>query len=184
MKNTRVALRYAKSLFCLADEQQKLDHCRLDMDILIATCESSRELVLLLKSPIVKTDKKQAILGEIFSKLSSLSQHFIRVVTNKKREYLLKEIAEAFLFLYKERKEIRSAVVTTAAPLDEELRKDVLSFIKKQGEGEIELDERVDENLIGGAIIRLGDKQLDASVLRQINDLKQIFNKNLYIQDF
>ena len=57
-------------------------------------------------------------------------------------------------------------------------------FVEKHGGGQVELTEKVDEKLIGGAIIRMSDKQLDASVLRQINDLKQTFNKNLYIKDF
>jgi len=60
----------------------------------------------------------------------------------------------------------------------------VLDFIKQQGVGQVDLTEQVDESLIGGAILRLGDKQLDASVARQIKDLKQSFNKNLYIKDF
>jgi F-type H+-transporting ATPase subunit delta len=79
---------------------------------------------------------------------------------------------------------IETATITTAQPLDDQLRTKVLEFIKKQGVQKVELSEKVNENLIGGSIVRIGDRQLDASVLRQINDLKQSFNKNLYIKDF
>ena len=184
MRNTRVTLRYAKSLLALAEEQNQLDICKSDMEAILVACNDSRELSLLLKSPVVKTDKKLAILNEVFTGLSQLSMAFINIITSKKREVLLEEIAERFLTVYKTHQGVETAVVTTATPLDEEMRASILSFVKQQGAGQVELTEKVDEKLIGGAIIRIGDKQLDASVIRQINDLKQTFNKNLYIKDF
>ena len=92
--------------------------------------------------------------------------------------------AERFLLVYKQHKGIESALVTTAIPLDNDLRGAIQEFVEKHGGGQVELTEKVDEKLIGGAVIRIGDRQLDASVLRQINDLKQTFNNNLYIKDF
>jgi F-type H+-transporting ATPase subunit delta len=86
--------------------------------------------------------------------------------------------------LYKENNKIESASVTTATPLDETLRAEVINFIKKHGNDNVELTEKVDENIIGGAIIRMGDKQLDASVSKTISELRQSFNSNLYLQDF
>ena len=184
MRNTRVTLRYAKSLLELAVEQNQLDACKSDMESVVRACKESKELSLLLKSPVVKTDKKVTILNEVFASFSALSKSFINIITNKKREMLLEEIAERFLLAYKQHKGIESAVVTTAIPLDKGLKAAIYAFIEKHACGQVELIEKVDEKLIGGAIIRMGDKQLDASVLRQINDLKQTFNKNLYIKDF
>jgi len=184
MRNTRVTLRYAKSLLELAVEQNQLDACKEDMEAVVAACKESKELSLLLKSPVVKSDKKVAILNEVFSSFSTLSKSFINIITNKKREMLLEEIAERFLLVYKQHKGIESAVVTTAIPLDNDLRAAIQAFVEKHGGGQVELTEKVDEKLIGGAVIRMGDKQLDVTVLRQINDLKQTFNKNLYIKDF
>jgi len=94
------------------------------------------------------------------------------------------QIAKQFLLVYKASLGIETAVVTSAQPLNAELKKEVLAFIEKQGVSKVDLVEKVDDKLIGGAVIRIGDRQLDASVLRQINDLKQSFNKNLYIKDF
>ena len=64
------------------------------------------------------------------------------------------------------------------------MKAEVISFIKKYDDKKVELTEIVDENIIGGAIIRIGDKQLDASVSSEISNLRQMFNKNLYLQDF
>ena len=184
MRNTRATLRYAKSLLELAKEQNVLELCKADMASVVSICEGTRELVLLLKSPVVKTDKKLAIVAEVFAGCSPLTLAFINLITKKKREALLYAIAERFLLLYKIDQGIETAVLTTATALDEDSRKQVLDFIKKQGVKQVDLTEHVDESLIGGAILRLGYKQLDASVARQIKDLKQSFNKNLYIKDF
>ena len=109
---------------------------------------------------------------------------FVNIIITKKRENLLSSIAISFIDLYKTYKKIESATVTTATPLDESLKKEVINFIKKHGDQDVELTEIVDESIIGGAIIRMGDKQLDASVSNAISELKQKFNKNLYLQDF
>lgn len=184
MRNTRVTLRYAKSLLALAVEQNLLEDCKADMQELISVCKDSRELSLLLKSPVIKADKKLAILTEIFTGFSTLSKSFISIITTKKREALLEEIALHFITVYKQHKGIQSAVVTTATPLDDDSRKAIQAFVEKHAIAQVDLTEKIDEKLIGGAVIRMDDKQLDASVLRQINDLKQTFNKNLYIKDF
>jgi F-type H+-transporting ATPase subunit delta len=90
---------------------------------------------LLLKSPIVKTDKKLKILEEIFgSKISKVTMSFINIITTKKREGLLALIASSFITLYKAHNKIETATVITATPLDEGLKVEVINFIKKHGE--------------------------------------------------
>ena len=185
MKQSRVTIRYAKALFQLVIEQDTLEQSYRDMMLLDGVFAESKEFSLLLKSPIIKTDKKLKILEEIFgSKISKITMSFINIITTKKRESLLALIASSFITLYKTHNKIETATVITAAPLDEGLITEVINFIKKYGDDNVELTEKVDSTIIGGAIIRLGDKQLDASVSKSISELKQIFNKNLYIQDF
>ena len=90
MKQSRATIRYAKALFQLVIEQDTLEQSYNDMVFLDAVCTESKELSLLLKSPIVKTDKKLKILEEIFgSKIDKVTMSFINIVTTKKRESLL-----------------------------------------------------------------------------------------------
>lgn len=185
MKQSRVTIRYAKALLQLAIEQNTLEQSYNDMVLLNSICSESKELSLLLKSPLIKTDKKLVILDEIFaSKLGKVSMAFVNIITTKKREGVLPLIAKSFIKLYKEHNKIEAATITTARPLDDELRSEVIKFVKQHGKQDVELTENIDENIIGGAIIKMGDKQLDASVSRVIKELKQTFNKNLYIKDF
>ena len=185
MRQSRVTIRYAKALLKLAIEQKTLEQCYRDMALIEKICVESKEFSLLLKSPIVKTDKKLKILKEILNlKISAPIMQFIYIITTKKREALLGLIANSFINLYKTHNKISRATAITAEPLDDLLRLEVIDFIKKHGQENVELTEKVDPAIIGGAIIRIGDKQLDASVSKAVYELRQMFNKNLYIQDF
>ena len=185
MKQSRATIRYAKALLELSIEQNSLEESYNDMILLNKACSESKELSLLLKSPIVQIDKKLKILEKIFiSRLSKSSMMFINIITRKKRENLLSLICKSFIAQYKTFKKIETATITTASPLDEKLKEEVIKYIRKHGENDVELTEIIDESIIGGAIIRLGDKQLDTSISNTISELKQKFNKNLYLQDF
>ena len=140
---------------------------------------------MLLKSPIIKTDKKIIIIEEVFSnKLSELTNGFIKIITSKKREAILDSVAKSFISLYKEKKNIISAKLVTATEIDNETREEVLDFIKKKGHKNVDLQEKIDKSIIGGAIINIGNKQIDASVSNKINEMKQNFSVNLYEQNY
>ena len=75
-------------------------------------------------------------------------------------------------------------MVTSASGLDEDLRKKVLQVVQGSGHSEIELVEKINEKLIGGFTLQVGDKRVDASIAKQIRKLSQSFNENPYIKEF
>ena len=185
MKATRLTSRYAKSLLTLVIENNSLEETLEDMKLILAVCSENRDLTLLLKSPVVKSDKKLSILSDVFSKsITELTMTFINIITSKKREKFLEGIAGSFVSLYKSHKNIETVSLTTACTIDENTKSEILKYIKKNRKSEVELTEVINEDIIGGLIIRIGDKQLDASVSKNIKELKKSFNKNLYIKDF
>ena len=185
MKATRLTSRYAKSLLKLVIENNSLEETLEDMTLILSVCSEYRGLTLLLKSPVVKSDKKLSILSGVFSKsITELTMTFINIITSKKREKFLEGIAESFVSLYKSHKNIETVTLTTACIIDENTKSEILKYIKMNGKSEVELTEVINEDIIGGLIIRMGDKQLDASVSKNIKELKKSFNKNLYIKDF
>jgi len=97
---------------------------------------------------------------------------------------LLFDIASKFIEIYKKHNKIETASIITAQKLEPELRENILKVLNNKLQEKIELNEVVDEKIIGGSIIRVGDKQLDSSVSSALKKLKQKFNKNLYIQDY
>ena len=185
MKQSRATIRYAKSLIDISEENGVIDKSYDDMVLVNSLCSSNKDLINLLKTPIVKTDLKVKILKELFSNsISSLTLSFIVLITNKKRESILAEISSSFISLYKSKKNIKEVTVTTALPLDDSMRKELMSYVKAQNNSNIELIEKVDESLIGGAIITIGDKQLDTSISSKLHALRQKFSVNLYLQNY
>ena len=184
MRQVLVASRYAKSLLLLAAEKDAEGTIYEDMKLVAQTCEDSRELELLLKSPIVKADKKIAILEIIFKgRLHEVSQKFMNLIAKNKREGLLFEIAVEFQNLYKAKHAIITATVTTATGLDADMKSAVLKLVGGSANSEVELIERTDADLIGGLILRIGDQQYDGSLQRRLSDLKQEFGKNAFIEN-
>ena len=185
MKQLRVTTRYAKALLDFAIKENALEEVYIDMLLVNNVCLENKELRLLLNSPIIKTDKKVRTLEAIFKgKLTDTSIKFIKIITNKKRESLLFNITSSLISQYKKYKHIIEATVTTANPLSEDLKEEIIKYIKQKVSVDVDLKEVIDKNIIGGAIIQIGDKQLDISVSSEILKLRKEFNKNLSLQEF
>lgn len=185
MQGTRVASRYAKSFIDLTIEQGVLEQAYTDMKYISEVCKANHDFVSFLKSPIIKTDKKQAVLKEVFNgKLNKVTDAYVKLITDKKRELYLAEIAAEFVNQYKKKKQILTAVVTTANGIDETIRKKVMEIVKGSSNSEVVLEEKINKELIGGFIIRVGDKQVDASIARKLSNLKRGFDENPFVKEF
>ena len=180
-----VAYRYARSLMQLAIERGELPQVQEDMRMVANTCAGSRDLIVVLKSPVIKGDKKDRILELLFGgKVSAMTSSFMGIMVRKGREAMLPEVAEAFEEIRKVHDNVVTCVVTSAVPLDEEARNKVKAMASAEHPGKtIQLTEKVDPSLIGGVIVRIGDEQYDGSVSRRLNDLRRKFSENPYIPE-
>lgn len=184
MAGSRIASRYAKSLLDLTVEKGLLDAVQADMHVLDAAIEGSRDLQLLLASPTVKADKKNAILSLIFKgNVSDLTMSFITLLTNKGREGVLGGVVNSFIDQVRTYKGIVLAEVVSAIALDASTLQKVNTLATQLAGKQIELVQKVDSDLIGGFILRVGDKQVDHSVLGKIKSLKREFSENEYIPE-
>ena len=182
MSVTRIASRYAKSLLDLAKEQGKVEKVLEEVKVFKKAAEQ-KDFKLLLKSPIVKSDKKQAIIKEIFGgKFDELTMTFLDVITRKGREQYLAPIADQYIAQHKAMNHISTVKVTTAAPLEPTS----LSIIKAQLMGSdstndnIEIETVVNPDIIGGFVIEFDDKLYDASVAHKLELLRKEFSGNEY----
>ena len=182
MAQTKVATRYAKSLLGLVAEKGNLEEAFNDIQLIKKTVSENRELLVLLKSPVVNAEKKISILTAIFEKnVSEVTMLFINLITQNRRESALPEIADAFIAQYKEMKGITTAIVTSAAVLSDEAKRKIQDIVLKEvGGGTVELEMGINPELIGGFILRIGDKQLDTSILSKVGDLRQEFKNNSF----
>lgn len=186
MTDSRAASRYVKSLLGLAVEQKVLDQVHNDMLLFSKTVESSHDFKLMLQNPIIKHDKKRDILEKLFKgKVHALTMSIIDIITRKNREPLLPAIAKEFHEAYNEHKGIGKAVVITAVPLDAKLRGQFEKMVKNySAKGEVEVIEKVDPEMIGGFILNVGDRQVDASIKNKLKALKVEFSQNPYIKEY
>jgi F-type H+-transporting ATPase subunit delta len=182
MKGQRVAYRYAKSLMALAIEQKMLDQSYADMQLIAQTCNNSRDFVVFLRSPVVKADKKINVINTVFGgRLGTLSSGFIRIITAHRREKYLAEIANSFVDQYREYNKIAKAEIVTAVPLDDALRNRIREIVKKTEGREVVIEEKVDPSIIGGIIVRVGDRRYDGSIMRKLRLLRKDFSQNAYV---
>jgi len=182
---SHIAVPYAKALFEFALERDAVESVYKDMQALTSLCKSNRDFLLMLKSPILKTEKKQKILIAVFkNSVSEITRGFLKIITAKRRESLLPDMAVAFVELYKDYKGILTTIVT-AVPLTEDLRKEILKVMSTQAKGNVDLVEEIKEELIGGFVLQWKDMQYDASILNEVNKMRKAMAMiNLYKKGF
>ncbi len=176
MSETQVASRYAKSLIDLAQEQNVLEPVKTDMEFFLRTLRENPTLKAVLVNPILGPDKKGAILLQLFGhRLHPMIMSFFKIVVRKGRSAVLFVTAKEFINEYNIRQNIVKATVTSASALSDENRRQVEEVIKQATKGEIILTAKVDPSLIGGFVLKVGDKQFDTSISNQLNNLKKEF---------
>ena len=175
----RIAHRYAKPLLELAEEHKVLDQVKEDMEGFVSLCEENRDFLLMLRSPIIPHLKKAEILKSVFDgKANKLTMSAFDIITRKNRESLLAEISSAFVSLYNEKMGYQEATLTTTFPIDDQLRNSFQTIVKEVTGGTAVLNEEVDKSILGGYILKMGDKQLDESISSHLKEIKLKFTKN------
>jgi F-type H+-transporting ATPase subunit delta len=184
MSELRLATRYAKSMIDIAREQDKLEAINTDMRLLGKVIKSSRDFLLMLRNPVIPTSKKIKIVEQVFKdKVDLITFSFMRLVIQKNREAFLPEVVQSFITQYNKLKKIIVVKFTSAIPVDEELVNRVRKLVEaKTGFTNIELETKVNPNIIGGYILQFEDQMYDASILRHLEVLDDNFLSNIYMK--
>lgn len=178
MARSRAAIRYAKAILSLAKEQKASEAVNADMSLIAQTIAESKDLNRILKSAVIKTDLKRTALVNIFSDINELSTKVFDLLISNNRLSILGDVATTYNELFDNVNGKEKASVTTAMPMTSELELKVLAKIKELTNKAVELENIVDENILGGFILRIGDKQYNASIANQLNKLKREFTLN------
>jgi len=185
MSATRLASRYAKALLDLSVEKMQLEEVHNDMEV-FQKALANRDFGLMVKSPIINSDKKKAILKRIFgNKFNNITNKFMDIIIRKKREFYLPEIVHEFETQYKERKQITTATLITASAVDSGIVEQMKQIVRRDtGKANVVLETSVDESLIGGFILKFGDKLYDSSISHKLEKLGKQFDENKYVRTF
>lgn len=178
MSSVRAAIRYAKALLALAQEQKVASQVNEDMKLIWNTITQSNELQELLQSPVVHPEVMGKTLNALFPKVSKEANNLFATLLTNKRVDLLQHVASKYISLFAEANGDQTAIVTTAVPLEGNLETKVLDKLKSLTGKNVTVKNIIDESIIGGFILRVGDLQYNASVANQLNKLKREFTLN------
>lgn len=173
MKNSRAAIRYAKAALALAQEQKATDAVEHDMLSMIASIKASEELSDLLESPTVAATDKQKALKALFNSFHTISLDLIDLLLTNKRIDILSEVASAYVRLSESEKDEVIVDVVTASALSTTLENQIIDKMKTITAKNVSLAVSIDESLLGGFVLRVGDLQYDASIAHQLDQLKR-----------
>lgn len=173
MTGSRAAVRYAKAILEMAQASNVAVQVNEDMALIASTIKENNELNSFINSPTIKAEVKESALNEVFSATQSITKGLFRLLHENKRFKILEQVAVQYGKQFDVANGLETAKVTTAFPITAELEAKVLAKIKEFSDKKITIENIVDPSIIGGFILRIGDKQFNASVANRLLTLKR-----------
>ena len=173
MSGIRAAIRYAKAILEIADSKGVASEVSADMTLIATTITGNSELTHFIQNPLIKTDTKKNVVLEVFASVNPVTQSLFHLLLENKRFEILAAIAVEYNNLFDVMNGVEIAKVTTAFPMDAALEAKVLAKIATFSDKKVTIENTVDASIIGGFILRIGDKQYNASVANRLHVLKR-----------
>jgi F-type H+-transporting ATPase subunit delta len=169
-----VAGRYASALFDLAREQRAIDAVATDLDRFDALLRESTDLQRLVKSPVFTAEEQERSVTAILEKtgISGFAGNFIRLVASNRRLFALPDMIRGYRALVAEHKGIVRAQVTVAEQPSDRVLSDIKSALRDVAKAEVDVDIRIDPSLIGGLVVKMGSRMVDASLRTKLNSIR------------
>jgi F-type H+-transporting ATPase subunit delta len=169
-----LAERYAAALFDLADEQKALDEVAGDLKRLRDMLRESADLRRLVRSPVLSREDQGKAIGALAEAagLGRLTQNFLGLTAKNRRLFAVPEMIEAYLAKLAERRGEVTAEIVAAQPLDERQRSRLDEQLRAAVGAKVAVDVRVDPSLLGGMIVKVGSRMVDASLKSKLHRLQ------------
>ena len=181
MNENKISVRYSKALFQTALEKNALEEVMKDLDIL-KQAYYEKHFHYILHSPAVKISEKKKYMESLLKdSIHEITYNFLILLIDNKREAFLKRIARQFLLSYNHHHNIKMVLLTTAGPVDDELRKQITHLIEDHYKAQVELRECVNPDLLGGFILNIDDYQFDGSLITQLQRIKRKFSETSFL---
>jgi F-type H+-transporting ATPase subunit delta len=173
MSGIRAAIRYAKAILEIANSKGVASEVSADMTLIATTITGNLELTHFIQNPLIKTDTKKNVVLEVFASVNPVTQSLFHLLLENKRFEILSAIAVEYNNLFDVMNGVEVAKVTTAFPMDAALETKVLAKIATFSDKKVTIENTIDPSIIGGFILRIGDKQYNASVANRLHVLKR-----------
>jgi len=178
MNDSKISVRYSRALFQLAIEKKILGKVNQDMIFILEICKIP-EAKEFLHSPIIPPSKKEAILHKMVGEnVENITLSLIDLVVKNGRESFIPAIARVFIHETMKYNGITESVLTTAVKIDAKVKKQITNLISEVFKTKVEIEEKIDEGIVGGFILRIDDNYIDASVRNKLRKIKKEFIGN------
>ena len=169
-----VASRYASALFEVAREAGSIDAVMGDLDRFDQMIQGSPDLARLIRNPVFTAEEQERAIGAVLTRagVSGLTGNFIRLVALKRRLFALPDMIRSFRRLVSDAKGIVQAQVVLAERPSDAVMSDITAALREVAKAEVALDVKIDPSLIGGMIVKIGSRMVDASVRTKLNSIR------------
>jgi F-type H+-transporting ATPase subunit delta len=169
-----MAGRYATALYELAEESKSVDKVLADLERFEALIEGSDDLNRLVRSPVFTSDEQLGAITAILAKakISGTAGNFIKLVAANRRLFSIRQMIRAFRAIVAKARGELTAEVTVAEPLNDARTKDVKAALREITDKDVRINLKVDPSIIGGIIVQLGSRMVDASLKTKLSAIQ------------
>ena len=175
MANDEIAKRYAGAIYNIAKSSNSVNEVREVLNILMENYEEGEEFRRILEDPLKKFSEKEKFLEKSFDHIRKESLGVIKYIVKKQRLSLIGEIKDYFLKLYYDENNKLPVIAIFAKELSEKQRERLVQKLEKKYNKKIVLNVKVDKEIIGGGILKIGNEVINGSIKNQIEEIKKNF---------
>lgn len=170
----QVAKRYSQALFEVAKEQNLLDQVEKDLKLFVETLKNTEEFQIFLTHPQIGGEVKKNMVSNIFAdSISWVAKNFLQVLIDGGRENTVEEILQGYSKLANEARGVAALTAISAKPLTEEEKQQLEQLYKQRLNKVVKLENVVDPTILGGLIVRIGDRVYDGSLIKKLKTVKK-----------
>ena len=173
MIKSQVGRRYSKAIFDIAEEKNQVKEIYELLNSVMVLYRTDKEFKNFIRNPLISNEEKKLVLNEIFGKDNSDNLNILLYILDKGRINCIKYIVAEYLKIYYRKNRILDVRATFTKELTDEQKKKLIDKLSQKTGKEINLEIKIDKNILGGGVIRIGDKIIDGSIRRELDNWKR-----------
>ena len=173
MIKSQVGRRYSKAIFAIAEEKNQVKEIYEMLNSAMVLYRTDKEFKNFILNPLIDNEQKKSVLSEIFGKDNSENLNILLYILDKGRMNCIKYIVAEYLKIYYKKNRILDVRATFTKELTDEQKKKLIDKLSQKTGKEINLEIKIDKDILGGGIIKIGDKIIDGSIRRELDNWKK-----------
>ena len=173
MIKSQVGRRYSKAIFDIAEEKNQVKEIYELLNSVMVLYRTDKEFKNFIRNPLISNEEKKLVLNEIFGKDNRDNLNILLYILDKGRINCIKYIVAEYLKIYYRKNRILDVRATFTKELTDEQKKKLIDKLSQKTGKEINLAIKIDKNILGGGVIRIGDKIIDGSIRRELDNWKR-----------